>query len=414
MKVRILVILAVWGWCFWVYKNQSWVVTPNEARLMYETGVKDLRFVNFGLIALAISLFYLKTKSILATIFLALTPWWFRFGVFDRQIALIVLLNMLAWLLVKNKFWLVAILIFINLLPIYKADSWFWKDESLNIKTAQTQTIIRFESETQINNGREILPAKFKKIAYNKYFYLIRHATVKLAKTLDWENISSPSQKGVTVGNNPYDFKGLSMVVLPILMLGLLGISKEMIILGLLALIAGFMGRTDDALVNTMLLTPILAIGAANLSNRSPKLLKILIFLWVILASKDLWRQFLYHEQQWNQNKSRTMVMLAEAAVNTPGKLVVSEMLGSTRWYYYYKYGKDDRISFKQFNLKEEKRMDEYTYIGLPGEFVGNKAWEGKNNFDIKEAKQGIKIVNTILLIDTVSYGNGDQIWVGK
>lgn len=381
---------------------------------MFETGAGDLRFLNFGLIALAITLFYLKTKSVVATMLLTITPWWFRFGVFDRQIGWLIVINICLWLVVKNKYWLFGLLLILNLFPIYKTNSWFWKDESLNIQTAQTQTIIRFESETQINQGREILPVKFKKIAYNKYFYLIRNASVKLAKTLDWENISSPSQKGVTVGNNPFNNKGLSLVVLPILILGILGISKDSIILGSVAILTGFLGRTDDVLVNTMLMAPILALGAGNLIIKSPKLLKMVMWLWILLASKDLWTQFVYHEAQWNQNKNRTMVILADTARITPGKLVVTETLGPTRWYYYYKYGQDDRILFKPFNLKEEKKLEDYSYIGLPGEFAGNKGWEGKNSFEISEAKQSLKIVTRIPLVDTVSFGNGDEIWVGR
>lgn len=414
MKKSVLVILMIWLWCWWVYKNQNWVLTPHEAQTMYETGATNLRLMNFGLIALAMSLFYLKTESIIAVLFLAISPWWMRFGVFDRAIAWQIFLSVAVFYWIKNKRWLFGLLLLIFIWPIYNNNSWFWKDENLNIKNAQVQTLIRYEQETAVNNGLDIISPTLRRIAYNKYFYIVRRSFIKLAEVMDWENISSPSQKNVTVGNNPFSMKGLAMVPPLMLILGISGLAQTNWILLVVGLIAGFLGKSGDTLQNTLLFAPVMAIGVAKLVNKMPKRLSILMIIMVLVMAKDLWSWFIFQEARWNENKNRTAIILADLAAKTPGRIVVSEMLAPTHWYYWYKYGKDERITFKHFGLKEEKKIDGTTYIGLPGEFVGSKGWEGKNEFKENEAQQGVKVIESIPLVDTVSYGNGDFIWVGK
>jgi hypothetical protein len=129
---------------------------------------------------------------------------------------------------------------------------------------------------------------------------------------------------------------------------------------------------------------------------------------------------FIFHEEIWRDNRPEVQLAMARAATKYQANQVTT-ILGRS----FLDYGWINKIPPDEFWRGVEVGMkingvkfDHFVkptkagvYVGLPGVFVGSKAKDMLNEFSEAELPKGWKLLESVKVRDTVSFGNGDYVW---
>lgn len=327
-------------------------------------------------------------------------------------------------------------LIFRSPIQQLKATTFFGEDD-YSLARASFEVDQRVREETRINNYRDIFPLSLKRLSYNKYYFWLTKIAVHFTKILNLEYLSSPAQIHTTVSKNLWREKRLPLVLfwqLPLIFIGLLNFSqlerslKQLVLTGIVVSIVatGLSIQSQFETQGLLIVIPfsiLMVLGLQKIMHW--KLVTISLGLIAIVGLLASYHHFLLHELYWRDNRPFVFTELVKTIGDTTQPVTVSNVLGPTHFYYVWltrtnpqklwqSFGPEpqiDNVKFRHFDLSSEQYLAGTFYIGLPGEFLGNRGRDNKNDFSPYELPNHLRLKTTIPIKDAVSYGNGNFIW---
>jgi hypothetical protein len=299
---------------------------------------------------------------------IAITPAFWYMAVFNLPM---LILCEVVILLSRNRKILTAIII--TGLIIYAGSIFV-----VQLRGAGARVNERVQSEYKLNNYQDVFPIKLKRIAYNKYYFAAKATWEQIVGYMSWERLAFPGQSDATVTRNLWS-------------------SKEM----------GWIYFWQIPLI-------VIMVYKLEWLKKMPKWAKIVGIVLGAYSVIITGYHFVAHEEIWHDNRPMVQDAMAKLAVKYQANQVTS-ILGSTNKYYIWETKNlHPTILFEHFDLTSDQPQVGWIYVGLPGEFLGSKA-KGKNNrFDSLELPNNFRLLESVPIRDTVSFGNGDYIWVVK
>lgn len=422
--------------------NSDWYRLPN------------LTLASLDLIALGFFVYKFgsdsKWLSILAVFSLAITPLFVHSSIFDFSSMLILGVFIGLLFALHSRKWLpagICLLLYIGA-ALY-TDGLGWQSYLSSMPTPASIKLDvddRIRTEYRINNSHDILPINLKRLVYNKYYWIFRLGLPEWVKVWDFDWWLAPSQIGSTVSRNIWGEKGLPRILF---------------FQAALAVYALFTLRQSDKKLVTMCITTfvvvwlVTSIGAQEVLERAATPLLIPISLLSALGLLRLWSHGLgklvavftvviafsgitatldhifRHELYWRDNRPyifSQMTTLLDRCSQEPAE--VSNLLGPTQYYYAWTQHIDpavfwhsdpdspqlNNVLFKHFDLSHDPTNPHSCFVGLPGEFLGNRVGKssGQNTFTATELSTNFILLKQVTFRDAVSYGNGNFIWLIK
>ena len=319
----------------------------------------------------------------------------------------------------------------------FNSSRWFWKDMGLTESNLMFAVDQRAKFEYQLNNFNDVIPLKLKRISYNKLVFGYLAVGKHFSEMIDFEKWSYPGQADTTISKNLWSSKELSFLPFWVIPLALWGIYKgsksnkewaQMANLFLIwGVVASFFGKSGSFLINGTGLYLGLSMWAFLGIRTFNNYLKVPIIGLIIWSGLMNYAHFVGHEEYWRDNRPMAQLTMARMIENrpqaTPG--FVTTILGRSFLYYAW-IGKMeagvfwngvensntfDNIVFDHFDLNRKSNASKGIYVGLPGEFIGNKKDKNDNGFVPSELPGEYKLLESYITHDTVSFGNGDYIW---
>ncbi len=276
---------------------------------------------------------------------------------------------------------------------------------------------MRAKNEFQINNYRTVVPLILKRLAYNKYYFRLKENAEKVIGIFSWERWSFPGQADATVIRSLWNSKGLPWIFFWQIPLAFWTITrwrqidqkvkKAILIFGGWGIILINLGKPEMWLENGVGLMVAVLMLNAEAYKRLNKPVKILMNILLVVYAIPAWWHFLTAEEVWRDNRPMVQTQMAQLAIKHDAKQVTS-ILGGSVWYMrWLNENKSSGMLFEHF----EKPTQPGVYIGLPGEFLGNRADKNINDFKTDELENRYQLIESVKIHDTVSFGNGDYIW---
>ena len=299
----------------------------------------------------------------------------------------------------------------------------------------------RVRAEYKINGEEDIWPIQIKRIGYNKYNFLGQKLAKEAIKLFDLEWMASPAQLNTTVSKDLWGEKGISLIYFWELILAGWGmfkleklskIAKEMCLLAtVVAGIAAFFSPSSEIEgAGFLVVVPIVilsALGMRELLKNKWLALTSVFILWGVIST---YHHFLIHEEYWRDNRpivfKEMMIMWKKYGLNN--KTTMSAVLAPTQYYwawsakvspkeFWSNFSENPTVgntTFRHFDLSKEPYQKGEVYIGLPGEFLGNKLKNRQNDFSPSELPLQMQLLSQASFRDAVSYGNGNFVWAVK
>lgn len=291
----------------------------------------------------------------------------------------------------------------------------------------------RVRYETSLNNYQEPVPLTAKRFVYNKAYFFYRQVAQNVVGNFSLERISFPGQGDATVARSLWGSKNLSwmffwQIPLVIWIIArwrkidhrtrtLAGIYAAW---GVAGLILGNTGGWQENIMGGLVSAMILISWWYSKTSRK---FRIGIITLIIVSMVPSFYHFVSHESIWRDNRPGVHLDMAKMAQKYKATQVTT-ILGRSFLYYGWIKQIPAEIFWRgvQAGMKIEgtkfdhfeKPSDPGVYVGLPGEFVGSKQLDMKNDFNPKELKANWELIDQVPIRDTVSFGNGDYIWVVK
>lgn len=289
----------------------------------------------------------------------------------------------------------------------------------LSLKEAQDGVTVRISSEDALN-PRILAPLWWRRVSYNKYFFVYRNVLREILPFFDMETIFFQEV-------HPMEQKSIVMFYWPEIYLFIVGIyflakikNKRMINLLVVCLVVSLVNYLfsdgEKGLRMVFLVLPIsliLAEGVVGFKSKSFSWILMFVIVYSfginfydLTARKEYWfdnRPLAY--QFWFEN-------LKNMDLSRFSKVQVTTLIGDTKSYCRYYLGDkcdQSNVVFNNFNAISDSVPSGSIYAGFGGEFVGPKF---KN--DISEdwrgiaQSQGWRFVGYRRLRDTIAnqYGN--------
>lgn len=442
-------------------------IYPNQ--LLYSFSLHRLIPVSLAIIAVA-----LFPESVWGIIMLVISPWFIKSALFDTT-SILTLVLALALIKARQQHWgylipalifllsftslaglvfalvclaiilfdqnrinralgVLSILVLVLSLSLFGRSHLIARDifaavDNYGQERASFDVNMRLHDETVINNYQDVIPLTVKRLAYNKLFFQYLNAVPNVFNSLNFDKLFSPSQQGVTVARNLWGetgFISLFFWEMGLLILGVCTwrtIAKVIRITIIMTLVAGLLGASLYPSANFELGGIVALIGLSLLAGQGfvliskNKLVLLPTALLVVVSIGSTYYYFLAKELTWRDNRPYVMTLMAtEAKKYLNSKVVVSGMVGPSDSYWHWTTHQDSRsfsnIRFDNFNFAADNCFGPGIYIGLPGQFVGNKTKINSNNFSISELPNYMHLLSSYNFEKHVSYGNGDQIWI--
>jgi hypothetical protein len=292
---------------------------------------------------------------------------------------------------------------------------------------------LRVRYEFKLNNYRDILPLPVKRLVYNKAFFAYRVLTQRLFSIFSLEKVTYPAEADATVTRSLWNSKGLPWLPFWIIVLAGGGLiyageatPKQKTISGLFfgwGVIALYFAGNNFLGNGVGLVIPgtILSGVAISHMGKAVKIAGGAVMAMGLLATFDY---FIFHELYWRDNRPTVQSEIAEMAIRNDAN-VATTILGRSFLYYAWekRMGPEElwtavengnnfgKIKFDHFGLKKTKPVAGTVYVGFPGEFLGDKKLDNRNDFSFKDMPGNYLLLETFRPRDTVSFGNGDEIW---
>ena len=291
----------------------------------------------------------------------------------------------------------------------------------------------RVQNETKLNRYREPVPLFLKRLVYNKPYFALRETGQNIVSVFSLEKLAFPGQGDATVARNLWGSKSLPWIffwLIPLIFYAVYlhkNISRELKFIitifgvwGILSVIAGNYGNWVENGIGFFVASLLLILWLVTTMRLRGKIIFALLLLVSVVPS---YYHFLYHEEVWRDNRPTVHLAMAQMAVEHKAGYVTT-VLGRSFLYYGWINNinpkefwqgaeagmKIDGVKFDHF----EKPVNKGVYIGLPGEFLGNRAVDNKNEFRASELPRGWELLESAKIRDTVSFGNGDYVWAVK
>ena len=288
----------------------------------------------------------------------------------------------------------------------------------------------RVRLETTINNYQEPVPLVIKRLVYNKPYFAFRKIQSGLGRLFSFEKFAYPGQGDATVTRSLWGSKGLAWIYYWQIGISFAAlfywrktdrITKRLVIIYFVwGVLSASVGNITDWLTNSMgLFISVLLLNAIFIDNSTIKVKILILFLLITSLIPSVFH-LIYHEEVWRDNRPKVYLTMAKMATKHQADQV-STLLGRPFLYYGWinkippdKFWQGVEVGMKINKVKFdhfEKPINKGVYVGLPGEFVGSKSKDGKNNFEVSELPEGWQVLDIEKITDTVSYGNGDYVW---
>lgn len=283
----------------------------------------------------------------------------------------------------------------------------------------------RVRYETTITNYREPVPLFIKRFVYNKPYFWYRKKIIEIGSYFSLEKMAFPGQEDATVSRNLWGSKSLPWIYfwqIPLVVYAItrIKIHKNIVILGGWGLLSLILGNKGDWLANSIGIPLTMAVIMGDFINQSNQRIRMAVWVMFIISVIPSFYHFVNHEQVWRDNRPLVHQTMAQMALRHEGT-TISTILGRSFLYYGwikqiepemfwrgFEVGmKIDGVKFDHF----EKPIHKGVYVGLPGEFIGNKSDKRSNEFSAIELPGNMKLLEEAKTKDTVSFGNGDYIW---
>lgn len=437
--------VSIINWSTWIKSffpdflllNTAWYRIPNLLLSL---------LVLVGIYKLSHRLTGNKIFATTASFFLLITPLFVHTAIFDFRGMLIIALTLYGLTFIHLHKRLLGILCFLLYLLAALNNDAGWQlyfNQLPNKASIKLDVDDRIRTEYRINNQRNILPIQLKRLVYNKYYWPFRLNLPEWFKIWDFDWWLAPSQIGSTVSRSLWGEKGLPRIYFWQAILVVIGIFflvkqknlKTPLLLALAAvwLVSGLASTEVLELSSLPLLIPISFLSTLIVVHlRSVRFGKILIVMLVFISGMGVlstWNHILSHELYWRDNRPLIFSQIIQFINSCPpnSQIVATNLIGPTQYYYAWSHStkpqifwnsdpnipKIDNVNFKHFDLSKSDEPAS-CLIGFPGEFLGNRSSKtsGQNDFSPSELPPKLHLVKSISFRDSVSYGNGNHIWL--
>lgn len=291
----------------------------------------------------------------------------------------------------------------------------------------------RVRYEFRLNNYQDVVPLAVKRLVYNKPFFAYREVSGKIISQFSPERLAFPGQADATVARSLWGSKGLGWLAWWLLPVSIWGLFAWQRLPGKLRYLAGVLGmwgvlglifgNTGDFLENGIGICLALMLVAAGLVRNSGRWIKVIVAVMTVIWTIPSFYHFLYHEEIWRDNRPKVQLVMAQMGTRYSARQI-STILGRSFLYFGWinrippaefwdgvQAGTKLReVKFDHFEFRNQKPASG-VYVGLPGEFLGNRARDNKNQFSPAELPGNQWLSDSFQTHDTVSFGNGDYVW---
>lgn len=299
-----------------------------------------------------------------------------------------------------------------------------------SLKEAQNEVTARMTEEDSLFT-KITLPLWWRRVAYNKYYFIYKNAVSEALPFWDLESVFFQEV-------HPLDQKSIVMfywIEIYAFILGIYFLVKKrksklnkLIFAGILLSWVDFVFSEGSSYLRLILIlfpySLVIASGFEELRLMSKKKYILAKFSYVILGVILIYGMSINYydltvrKEKWFDNRPLAFQFwyekLAKMDLNQYEQIHVSALVGDSRAYCYFYLGKvcnQDKFIFKSFDLSSENPVINSVYAGFAGEFVGSKF---KNDIDPNWQNEVIKrkfiFLESESLADTVAYKYGNDI----
>jgi ABC-type multidrug transport system fused ATPase/permease subunit len=309
----------------------------------------------------------------------------------------------------------------------------FLKTNGITAVSITAEVDQRVRNEYKLNQFQNVVPAKIKRIAYNKLYFGYRIVAAQVFNVFSLEKLAYPAESDATVTRSMWNSKELPWLLFWELILAGWGIYhlKELdpklkslcLIFFTWSITAMFFSGNNFLASGIGLVIPVAILAALAIKHTN----KIILYIGGVIVLAGLaatYDYFLFNQLYWRDNRPQVQLTMAEMAVNHKANFVTT-ILGRSFFYYAWlikmppkNLWQDtengnlfDNIKFDHFELKDKGKPAGHTYVGFPGEFLGDKKLDNRNDFSPKDLPKNYQLLDSYRPHDSVSFGNGDEIW---
>lgn len=294
--------------------------------------------------------------------------------------------------------------------------------ESLDLVRNQTEVGTRINTENTLKERVE-LPMWFRRISYNKYFFVMRNLATNALQFSDMESLFFQEVHPMGLKSGVlffWPYVWLLGISLFFLMLKRLKLPLETGWLVLMAWV-GYLFSDKTADVRLSLVVIPLAILLTNgwqqllKINKLGKMVAVGLMVFVSLGYLSDLRDRWIRSEFWLDNRPMAYDFFYKNILNNRGagdKVVVSSLVGPADLYCRF-YIKDcSNFEFRNFDLITEKPKDGVLYAGFGGNFLGKTVGEDLHIEANPGLGSGMKILAMGKVFDGIAFGYGKQLLV--
>lgn len=440
----LIVVMAVAEWV--VARVINYPPSSEQLRILMFLGLRGnlslwlLRILSFVVLGIAFKIWQKTIEKELfkwSLIMLLISPAFFvLWYLFPLTLIKVLLVVGAFYLLTKqkfNKWWLILFffigLVVFNYFILGNKAAFF---DNLSFKNAQNEVTQRFISEDSLKSRIE-LPLWWRRLAYNKYFFVYKKEMAEIVPFFDLESLFFQEV-------SPMGQKSMVMWYWPEIYVFIFGIyfwlkkknirlNKNILIMFLAALIDFVFSGGSNSQRLLLIMWPmsiIMAIAWEKMLGLAQN--KYILAKWSLAVTGVLlisafslnFYDLVVREEYWFDNRPLAFQFwyqnLGKIKLDNYQQIYVSSLLGDPKIYCNFYLGKiceDKKWHFEVFNLAVDKIEEKTVYAGFAGEFVGPRfkndiAADWQKNSDIKD----LKFVSIKHLEDTIANQYGNEVAV--
>lgn len=307
-----------------------------------------------------------------------------------------------------------ALLIVVNIKFLHQAPALI---DRLSLPVIQAELTDRFNKEYLLSPGNYV-PLQIKRIAYNKYFFLIKDVLEEVLRfadleTIFFQEIHPQNQKGEPIFYwGEFGLFALALYVL--------AVRKDKGRVGLLLAAAIIYFITSDGQpllrhpVTFFALSVLIADGIPVLLAKrgSVRIVAVAFILLALYGALAHLVDRLERPQYWLDNKPMVyQIYFDSVPLDRYDVVYVADLFGQGPNYCRFYYKNCSKFIFDNFQMVELEPLDNALYVGFSGNFFGITT---RDNFDqrpdINYAGHRIEFIQSAMIRDNVANGYGQRI----
>ncbi len=428
--------------------SEARAVYASQVPLIYLLGITDVAVrlpgVIFGMAS--IILFYLLSRSLVATVLFAFSPLLIQTNIMDTPTSLTLFAILLAaYLWVKKKILLSRLLVVVIIAIILLSQ----QNILSNLKPANYTYLIglRFNLDKTFGQEYPLYTYKLNRLALNKGFYGLNQLMTDVLAPFNYEQVSAPLQAQALLGTDYYKINALPKIFfweIPLILFGLVIYFRQIPGVFKIILFSGLFCAIFFKSHQLTLALPAFALAEGLfLSHLWASLKKFQLYvggvaiIFYLLAMADFTNQLWFHPEEWFNQKELLQQKIWQTLTDQQikdNKIFVTDRLGEPAYYYLYyhkvnpqtfqqtsKLGTtlDDgsqrvdsvgNVSFGSFKFFEAPRASDQIWVGLSGEFLGQYKATRSDEVLISDGT----VIKKIPFVEMDSNFFGDEVWFVK